>query len=45
MNPWGFEVSEYSGFLFFMFCAGAGFSLILTLFRFLLLNFIERADY
>lgn len=44
MNTWDFNVDEFSAFLFFMFVAGAGFSLILGLFRFLVFNFIERSE-
>ena len=44
MNSWGFALDETGGFLFFMFLAGAGFSLVLGLARFLLLTFIERNE-
>lgn len=44
LNYLNFNVDEFSGFLFFMFIGGVGFSLILGLARFLLFTFIERRE-
>jgi hypothetical protein len=44
MNTWGFEIDQFSGFMFFMAISGIGFGLLFGLIRFLIFAFVERSE-